>query len=110
MEVVVAFAVATFLGLVVLWFAARGAITVCVLEISKGKVEVVQGGLSPRVLSDVRDIVARPKVRAATLRIVRSKDRATLHAKGDVSDEQLQQLRNVIGNVPLTKLVNARRA
>jgi hypothetical protein len=81
-----------------------------VLEVSKGKVEVIRGGLSPRVLGDVREIVRRPKVSAATLRIVRAKEHAALHARGDLSPDQLQQLRNVIGTVPLTKLTNARRA
>src|SRR5579862_6940482 len=110
MAVVVAFAVATFVGLLALWFAARGAITVCVLAVAKGDVEIMEGKLAPRVLADVRDVVRRPRVGSATIRIVRAKERATVDARGDLNLDQMQQLRNIIGNVPLAKLVGGKKA
>jgi hypothetical protein len=42
------------------------------------------------------------------VRIARSHGSAALSAKGDLTDAQLQRIRNVIGSVPLAKLVNAR--
>jgi len=83
---------------------------VCVLEIAKGKVVVTRGGLAPRVLSDIEDVVARPKkVLNATVRVLRSRGRAEVELRGSLTDAQRQQLRNVIGTVPLAKLTNARR-
>lgn len=110
MEVLAAIAIGVALGLVGLWFSARSAITICVAEVEKGKLRVTKGGLAPRVLDDVRDVVRRPKIKLATIRVLRAKDRARIEVVGEVSEAQVQQLRNVIGSVPLAKLVNARRA
>jgi Protein of unknown function (DUF3634) len=110
MEVVVAFAVATFIGLFALWRSARAAVTICVLEVASGRVEIAKGSLSSRVLSDVEDIVKKPRVKSATIRLVRARDFAKLDATGSLTSEQLQQLRNLIGNTPVVKLVGGRRA
>lgn len=91
-----------------LWAVARNATTVCVLEITGGKVAVKRGGIAPRVLSDIRDVVRRPKVRRATVRITRSRGRAHVAIRGNLTREQEQQVRNVVGTVPLAKLVGAR--
>ena len=99
---------ATVAALVLLWFAARGAITVCVAEVHDGHIEVTHGGIAPRLLADLGDVVARPKVQRATLRIVRSRGLADVESSGDLSEAQVQRVRNVIGSVPLAKLANAR--
>ena len=99
---------ATGVALALLWFGARSAITVCVAEIRDGKVLVTHGGIAPRVLADVADVVARPRVERGKLRIVRSRGRAEIELEGDLSAAQVQQVRNVIGSVPLAKLANAR--
>jgi hypothetical protein len=91
-----------------LWLAARRQITVCVAEVMDGQVHVTQGGLAPGILSDVTDVVARPRVSRATLRIVRARGLAELTVNGSVSAAQVQQLRNVIGSVPLARLINRR--
>ena len=109
MEVVVAFAVATFFGLLALWVSARRAITICVLEIVDGEIEVSRGSLTPRILSDMGDIAKRPKVKSATIRLLRARDFAKVDASGPFTVEQLQQLRNVVGNIPIAKLVGNRR-
>ena len=101
--------VATLVALVLLWTAARSAITVCVAEVRDGKIEVTHGGIAPRLLADVADVVARPRVEKATLRIVRARGRAEVELHGEVTPAQAQQIRNVIGSVPLAKLVNASR-
>ncbi len=103
-----AFAVGTFFFLGLLWFVARGAITVAVLEVHQGEIVVARGKIAARVLGDLRDVVRRPRVSRATLRITRAGDKAALQASGDLSEVQLQQLRNVVGNVPLAKLTNQR--
>jgi uncharacterized protein DUF3634 len=98
------------LALVALWASARAATTACVLDINKGEVVVRSGGLAPRILVDIGDVAAHPKIERATLRVVRERGRAALEVSGAVPPAQLQQLRNVVGSVPLAKLVNARRS
>ena len=108
MEVVLAMLAATTVALTLLWFAARSAITLCVAEIRDGKVQVTHGGIAPRILADLADVVARPRVERATLRITRARGHAEIEIDGDLSAAQRQQLRNVVGSVPLAKLANAR--
>jgi hypothetical protein len=104
MEVLVAIAVLTVVALGILWFAARGAITIAVCEVRDGKLDLTHGDIAPRVLSDLKDIVRRPKVASGSVRVLRHKDHATIDARGDFTDAQLQQLRNVVGSTPLAKL------
>jgi hypothetical protein len=110
MAVVVAFAAATLIGLLAIFVSARGAVTVCVLEVVDGRVTVAKGNLAPRVLSDMEDIFKRPKVKRATVRLTRAKDFAKLEASGTLTKVQHQQLQNVVGNVPIAKLAGTKRA
>lgn len=107
MEIVIALVVVV--ALLALRESARAAVTVCVVDVRDGKVRVVRGGIAPRVLADIEDVVGRPKIRRATLRIVRSGAHARLEVKGGVDEMQRQRLRNVVGTVPLAKLGNTRR-
>jgi hypothetical protein len=109
MAVLVACALGVAIGLLLVWANARAAITIAIAEIRDGKLDLTRGRLSPRVLGDLRDIAARPRVRSATVRIIRAKDRARVEVTGEISDQQVQRLRNVIGNVPVAKLVKADR-
>jgi hypothetical protein len=107
--VLVACALGVAIGLIALWSSSRAAITIAVAQIRDGKLELTHGGLSPRVLGDLRDIASRPRIESATVRIVRQKDRARVEIRGRVSEQQVQRLRNVIGNVPVAQLVSGRR-
>lgn len=102
------FAAAVAIGLVALYVSARAEITVCVLDVVAGQVFVRRGGLAPRIRADIEDVVARPKIERATLRITRDGGSASLEVKGAVSAAQQQQLRNVVGSVPLARLMKAR--
>jgi hypothetical protein len=96
-------------ALVALYASARAAITVCVLDVVAGRVFVRRGGLAARIRTDIEDVVAQPMIERATLRIVRDRGHAKLEVKGAVSEGQRQQLRNVVGSVPLAKLANGPR-
>ncbi|MGA7124542.1 MAG: DUF3634 family protein [Polyangiaceae bacterium] len=109
MAVLIACAAGVAIGLLLVWANARAAITIAVLEIVDGEIRVARGGLSPRVLNDLRDVATRPRIKSATLRVVRAKDRARVEVRGIVSDHQLQRLRNIVGNVRLSQLVRAGR-
>lgn len=109
MAVLVACAIGVAIGLLLVWANSRAAITIAIAEIKEGKLELTHGGLAPRVLDDLRDIVSRPRIKSATLRIVRSKDHARIEVRGKVEDHQLQRLRNVVGNLRVAQLVRAGR-
>jgi len=108
MEPLIVMLVVTIATLSCLAFAARRAITLCVVDVRDGRIKVTYGGIAPRLLADIRDVLSRPRVMSATLRIVRSQGSAALSATGDLTDAQVQRIRNVIGSVPLAKLANVR--
>ena len=68
-----------------LYVAARRAVTIAELDIERGIIRVVR----------------------LQVRILRSPGRAEVQLIGSVTDHQAQQIRNVIGRVPLARLVNA---
>lgn len=105
----VAAAIGVALLMLLVWASSKSAITIAVAEVRNGKLEITRGAISPRVLGDLRDVVARPRVASATLRILRVRDRARIEVRGKVSPQQVQQLRNVVGNVPVAQLVKATR-
>jgi Protein of unknown function (DUF3634) len=108
MVVPVACAVGVAIGLLLLWAGSRAAITIAVAEIHDGHLELTRGSLPPRVLDDLRDIAVRPRIKSATVRIVRARDRARVEVHGEVSEPQRQRLRNVVGNVRVAQLVRAK--
>lgn len=89
--------------------AAARAVTVAQLAVEGGHVRVVRGGIAPPVLADVRDVARQPPIDRLRIDIVRSSGRAEVRFSGRVTDEQAQRLRNVIGSVPLARLMNAVR-
>ncbi len=93
----------------VLYVAARRAVTIAELSVEQGSVRVVHGGIAPPILADLRDVAKRPPIARLRVRIMRSSGRAEVELSGDVSAEQAQRIRNVIGSVPLARLVNAHR-
>ena len=95
----------TLLALGLLFFAARRDITLCELEIARGELVVVRGGISPRILGDLQDVARRGRIKRGSVRILGAKDRARLEASDDIPHEHLQTMRNVIGTVPLEKLL-----
>ena len=101
--------VSVIVALTALWFAARGAVTVCVARVTDGKLHVLRGAIAPRILADLGDVVRRPRVRSAELRIVRTGGLAKVEMSGDLTPAQQQQVRNVVGSVPLAKLANTRK-
>lgn len=105
----IVFVAVVALGLGALHVAARRAVTIAELEVDRGTLRVIRGGIAPPVLGDLRDVVASPPIRGLRVRILRSGGRAEVQFVGDVADAQAQRIRNVIGSVPLARLVNVVR-
>lgn len=108
MGALIAVAGAILLFLAALWFAARRDITVCILRVDNGQIAIADGTISPRVLSDLRDVVRRPAVKSATVRILRGKDHASVEVSGKLTSDQVQQLRNIVGSIPIAKLATGK--
>lgn len=92
MELTIAVAVA----IVVVLFVLRGAPELARLEVRDGKPHFVKGRVPPRLLEDFSDVLRRPVLQRATIRIVLDGGVPRVIATG-ITDEQLQQLRNVTG-------------
>ena len=95
--------------LVALYVSARRAITIADLEVTRGEVRVVRGGIAPPILADLRDVAAHPRMEDARIRVFRANGRAEVQLRGTVSEAHAQRIRNVVGSVPLARLINARR-
>ena len=96
-------------ALAALFIAARRATTVCSIDVRDGALSVTGGGIAPRILADLGDVTRRPAVPRGTIRIRRDAGRAAVQLTGDFSAAQAQQIRNVVGSVPLAKLANRGR-
>lgn len=92
-----------------LYLAARRATTIADLAIDRGRLEVIRGGVAPPILADLRDIVRDPPIASGLIRVTRSSGRAEVELRGPIGERQAQRIRNVIGSVPLARLINAKR-
>jgi hypothetical protein len=99
--VVVAFVV------VILFLSARANELFC-LSVRDGRVLVVRGRIPAGLLSDIRDVVAKPPVARATIRAVKESNAARLVVSGTVDEGRAQRLRNVFGLYPIASLRAAR--
>lgn len=105
LAVVAAFAA----GLATLYFASRRAITLAELRVRAGRLEVIRGGLAPRVMADLEDVARAARGADARVRVVRDRGLAKVEIAGDLSPGDAQRVRNVVGSLPLAKLANARK-
>jgi hypothetical protein len=104
------FAACAAVALAALWWSARAALTIAVLDVRNGAIRRVRGGLSPGVLADVADVLAKPPVARGRVRIMRDAGVARVEIRGEIGPEHAQRLRNVIGNVPLVRLASGAKA
>ncbi len=108
------------MGGLVLWlvlaaFVAAIAISIrrstqlFVLKVRQGRVRFLRGRIPSGLLGDVEDIVRQPPVAEAKIYCLRSGDEAYLRVEGQLGEAQRQQLRNVVGNYSLPKILDGRR-
>ena len=96
-------------ALALLYSSARRARTLCVLHVRGGELVVVRGGLPVGVIDDLRDVVRRSRLATGTLRVERDGARARLLTDRDIPPHAAQAMRNVVGIVPLAKLLAGAR-
>jgi hypothetical protein len=103
----VALVVAIF-AFLALYVAARRAITIAELVFEDGKVLVARGGIAPPILGDLRDVARSMPPARLRVRVLRERGRANVRFLDSVRDPDAQRIRNVLGSVPLARLMNAR--
>jgi hypothetical protein len=92
-----------------IWSLRRATELFCV-EVKDGAARHVRGRMPAALLSDIGDVVKRPKVRRAMLRVVTESGRPRLLATGELHSDQVQQLRNVVGRFDIVQIRSGRRA
>src|SRR5262245_8777664 len=75
------------------------------LKVRDGKAHFVRGRIPQSLLSDVNDIVRSPAIARAEIRAVRRGGKARLEANGELTPEQRQRLRNVLGAYSLQRIM-----
>jgi hypothetical protein len=104
-EVIALFVFALFLGAIVLW--ARRARTLFELEIRSGRLVRASGRMPQGLLNDVLVVLPRNHETRLVIRCSIEGDRACLSTQGPVTDDEAQQLRNLLGLWPLARLRGA---
>ena len=94
-------AVAAIAGL---YIVAQRARTIAVCEIELGRLRVARGRLSPKVASELRDVVTRTKVHRATVVIFKEDGKPALRFSGSMDPRAQQQIRNVVGRFKIAEL------
>jgi hypothetical protein len=91
-----ALTIALALAFVVVLLLLRGAPELARLEVRDGQPRFVKGRLPPKLLEEFSDVLRRRAPSRATIRIILDGGVPRVTATG-VSEEQLQQLRNLAG-------------
>ena len=106
-ELLAVIAIAAFIGAVSL-FAYRAHI-LFELEFRDRQLWRARGRIPPKLLHDFMDVLPRKHGARLFVRCMAERDRAHLVTRGDVTDDMAQQLRNLLGLWPLTRLRAAPR-
>ena len=77
---------------------------VFVLRVREGRVTRAGGTIPEGVLNDVRDVLARTGSSGTVRAMDVGRPTAVIEVRGRFSPEVAQRLRNVLGNVPITRL------
>jgi len=78
-------------------FLLRGSPELARLRVRDGKLDFVGGRLPPRLLDDFEDVLSQRSIARADVRVVLDGGSPRVVATG-LSDDELQQLRNVAGS------------
>ena len=89
-------AIAVLLVIAGILFVLRGSPELAKLEVRDGKLSFKRGRMPPRLLEDFADVLGRRVIVRADVRVVLEGQRPRVVATG-VTDDELQQLRNVVG-------------
>ena len=95
---------ALVLALVPLVIAIRRSTELFVLRVRDGELRLSRGRIPQGLLDDIGDVVSTPALRQAELRVVRRSGKPELSSRGHVPPDQMQRLRNVIGQYSVQRI------
>jgi len=74
------------------------------VTVRDGKPTFRRGRLPQRLLDDISDVVKKPKVKKASIRVVKERGRPRAIISGELPSATRQRLRNVVGAFSTAKL------
>jgi len=89
--------------------AARRALTLFIVEVRNGHVVRARGRIPPSLLNDFLVVCPRGHDQRIAISCRIEQGRARLTARGPLTGDSLQQLRNLVGLWPLPRLKSAPR-
>jgi Protein of unknown function (DUF3634) len=93
-----------------LFMAIKRATELFRITVEQGQARHVRGRIPRPLLSDIEDIVARPRVTSAEIRVVTAQGRPEVHVSGKLTADQVQRLRNVVGKFQVAQIRAGRPA
>jgi hypothetical protein len=93
--------------LLFLVIASRNANLLFKASVRDGKFQALRGRAPKRLMRDLQDVLRVRPVPKADLRVIVRDKRPFLEAKGDVQEQELQRLRNVLGTWEIAKIRSA---
>jgi hypothetical protein len=79
------------------WWGLKQASILFTVTVRDGKVVRVRGRIPPRLMGEIKDIVARAGVTQAKFRATSRDGQPILHFEGEMDPNLAQQMRNVVG-------------
>ncbi|HZF50620.1 MAG TPA: DUF3634 family protein [Polyangiaceae bacterium] len=95
------------LGLIPLVLALVRANELFCLRARGDRLRIVRGRIPQKLLDDIGDILRRPPVEDAEIRVVVEDRAPRVYVQGELSEAQRQQLRNTVSMWPVVKIRSA---
>jgi uncharacterized protein DUF3634 len=92
------------LALLPLVIGIRRSTELFVLRVRDGVPHLSRGRIPQGLLDEIGDVVGSPPLQEAELRVVRRSGKPELSSRGHVSPDQMQRLRNVIGQYSVQRI------
>jgi hypothetical protein len=92
------------LALLPLVIAVRRGAELFVVRVRRGEAHLFRGRIPQSLLDEIGDVVRSPMVAEIELRVVRRAGRPELSSRGEIGQDQLQQLRNVLGRYSVQRI------
>jgi hypothetical protein len=93
-----------------LFLALRRATELFTVQVLAGRARHLRGKIPRPLLHDIEDIVAKPRLASAQIRVVSEGGMPRVLVTGKISEAQHQRLRNVVGKYQVGQIRAGKRA
>ncbi len=91
------------------WWGLKRASILFSVSIRDGQVAKVRGNIPPRLMAEIRDIVARAHVTQGEIKAVSRSGEPKLLFEGEMDAGMAQQMRNVVGQFTVGQIRTGQR-